>query len=378
MTLSRITCIDDNTTNLRLLEKSLADDYEIQLIASSHDAVSAIRTFQPAAILLDVNMPEINGYALCRQIRNEPDIAEIPVIFLSCLKELDDRLSGYNAGGDAYVTKPFELRELKSILHSQILRKQQMDANKRNIEELRAVSWSMLRNNSEMGELLRFSQGIAGVKDEAAFVDHIFTTLTNLGLNATMQVKLVSGEIIARSDQKPFTLIEKELLELAQNGQRISAKGNKYIFCGTSIILLIRNMPIEDEALLGRLKDHLCILLDSAEASIEIINGEKERTRLHGLKTLETIETINAEFSAIIENAEKLYQQSSLSMERLADALEQAFMVMDLTDEQEKQLQRFIESARSEIEKQHELKLLFQSSMIHILEMVADLKGEAE
>ena len=378
MTLSRITCIDDNTTNLRLLEKSLADDYEIQLIASSHDAISAIRTFQPAAILLDVNMPDINGYALCRQIRNEPDIAEIPVIFLSCLKELDDRLSGYNAGGDAYVTKPFELRELKSILHSQILRKQQMDANKRNIEELRAVSWSMLRNNSEMGELLRFSQGIAGVKDEAAFVDHIFTTLTNLGLNATMQVKLVSGEIIARSDQKPFTLIEKELLELAQNGQRISAKGNKYIFCGTSIILLIRNMPIEDEALLGRLKDHLCILLDSAEASIEIINGEKERTRLHGLKTLETIETINAEFSAIIENAEKLYQQSSLSMERLADALEQAFMVMDLTDEQEKQLQRFIESARSEIEKQHELKLLFQSSMIHILEMVADLKGEAE
>ena len=378
MSTSRITCIDDNTTNLRLLEKSLAEDYEVQSIASSHDAIAAIKDFRPAVILLDVNMPDINGYDLCRQIRSEPDIAEIPVIFLSCLKELDDRLSGYNAGGDAYVTKPFELRELKSILHSQILRKQQMDTSKRSIEELRAVSWSIMRNNSEMGELLRFSQGIAKVKDEAAFVDHIFTTLTNLGLTATMQIKLISGDIIARSDHKPFTLIEKELLDLAQNGQRISANGNKYIFCGTSVVLLIRNMPVEDEELLGRLKDHLCILLDAAEASIEIINGEKERARLHGQKTLQTIETINTEFSTILDNAEKLYNQSSFSIERLADALEQAFMVMDLTEEQESKLLAFIEDARNEIEKQHQLKLLFQSSMIHILEMVTDLKNDPE
>lgn len=375
MTLERITCIDHDTADLRLLETSLSDTYDVQLIASSADAIAAVRHFMPSLILLEVNLPEINGYQLCKAIREDPDTREIPVVFLSCMKELEDRLMGYSAGGDAYVTKPFDLRELKSIVHSQILKKQQLDASKRNIEELRAVSWSMLCNNSEMGELLRFSQGIAKVKDEAAFVDHIFSTLSNLGLAATMLVRLISGEIVARSDQKPFTLIEKELLDLAQNGQRITANGNKYIFRGNSIVLLIRNMPIEDEALLGRLKDHLCFLLDAAEASIEIINGEKERSRLLETKADHTIETINAAFCSIIETAEKLYQQSSTSMEHLAIALEQAFMVMDLTEEQEARLLGFIEDTQGEIEKQHHLKLLFQSSMVDILEMVDDLKG---
>ena len=116
MTAVRITCIDDNTTNLRLLEKSLGDNFEMQLIESPHDAIQALQVFKPQAVLLDVNMPELNGYEICRRIRADASIADIPVIFLSCMTELEDRLSGYAAGGDAYVTKPFELRELKSIL----------------------------------------------------------------------------------------------------------------------------------------------------------------------------------------------------------------------------------------------------------------------
>lgn len=375
MNKERISCIDDNDTNLRLLEKSLRDDFDVQIILSPRDAIAALCDFRPALILLDVNMPDINGYELCQQIRQTAALADTPVIFVTCMKDLEDRLSGYAAGGDAYLTKPFDLRELKSVIQSLLMRKKTADASKRSAEELRAMSWTMLRNTSEMGELLRFSQGIAKVKDEVAFVDHLFTTLAALNLSATVLVKLLSGEVVARSDGKPFTLIEKELLDLAHNGQRITAQGNKYIFRSDNIVLLIRNMPLEDEALLGRMKDHLCILLDAAEASIEIINGEKRRSQLQNSLTDKTIGAINAEFETIIDTADKLYRQSSSSIERLASALEHSFMVMDLTEQQEHQILRFIEDSRRETEKQHELKSLFQSSMMHILEMVSNLKN---
>lgn len=375
MNKDRISCIDDNDTNLRLLEKSLCDSFDVQILQSPHDAIAALCAFKPAVILLDVNMPDLNGYELCQQIRQTPALADAPIIFVTCMKDLDDRLAGYAAGGDAYLTKPFDLRELKSLIQSLLVRKKSVEASKRNAEELRAMSWTMLRNTSEMGELLRFSQGIAKVKDEVAFVDHLFTTLGALNLSATVLVRLLSGEVVARSDGKPFTLIEKELLDLARNGQRITAQGNKYIFHSDNIVLLIRNMPLADEALLGRMKDHLCILLDSAEASIAIINGEKQRAQLQISRTDETISAINAEFDIIIDTAEKLYRQSSASIERLASALEHSFMVMDLTETQEQQILKFIEESRRETEKQHELKALFQSSMMHILERVANLKN---
>lgn len=376
MTKARIVCIDDNPANLLLLEKSLRDQYEILAVSDAEAALSTLVEVPPALVLLDVNMPRLNGYELCRRIRDHDAIGDIPIVFLSCMKDLDDRLAGYAAGGDGYVTKPFDLRELRSILQAQIQRRQQLDDSRRNIENLRSMSWTMMRNNSEMGELLRFSQGLAKVKDEAAFVDHLFTTLDNLGLSATLLVKLLTGEIVARNDGKPFTLMEKELLDLARSGPRITANGNKYLFRGDSLILLIRNMPIEDEDLTGRLKDHLCILLDSAEASIAIINGEKERAQLLSERTDQTADGIYREFDTLIQTAEQLHSQSSASIEGLAVALEHAFMVMDLTEEQEQQILKFIERARTEVEHQHELKGLFQFSMQRILTMVNDLKSQ--
>lgn len=376
MTKARIVCIDDNPANLLLLEKSLRDQYEILAVSDAEAALSTLVETPPALVLLDVNMPRLNGYELCRRIRDHDAIGDIPIVFLSCMKDLDDRLAGYTAGGDGYVTKPFDLRELRSILQAQIQRRQQLDDSRRNIENLRSMSWTMMRNNSEMGELLRFSQGLAKVKDEAAFVDHLFTTLDNLGLSATLLVKLLTGEIVARNDGKPFTLMEKELLDLARSGPRITANGNKYLFRGDSLILLIRNMPIEDEDLTGRLKDHLCILLDSAEASIAIINGEKERAQLLSERTDQTADGIYREFDTLIQTAEQLHSQSSASIEGLAVALEHAFMVMDLTEEQEQQILKFIERARTEVEHQHELKGLFQFSMQRILTMVNDLKSQ--
>lgn len=376
MTQDRLVCIDDNDANLRLIEKSLRDDYDVVRITDPLHALATIEEVQPALVLLDVNMPGLNGYDLCRQLRANPATAELPVVFLSCMKDLVDRLAGYDAGGDGYITKPFDLRELQSVVRAHILRKRQIDDSKRNAEQLRAMSWTMLRNNSEMGELLRFSQGIAKMKDEAALVDSLFTTLTHLGLSATVLLKIISGEVVARSDGKPFTLIEKELLDLACNGERITANGNKYLFRGDNIILLIRNMPLDDEALLGRLRDHLCILLDSAEASITIINGEKLREQLQKNQTDQTLHGIQQEFRNMVATADQLHQRSSSSIEGLARALEHAFMVMDLTEEQEHKLLQFIEQARAELEHQQDLKQLFQASMHNILELVGG-KGHA-
>lgn len=376
MSKDRIICIDDNETNLLLVQKALGDIYQVETVSDPRQALECMQDFKPDLILLDVSMPEINGYELCQQIRDQALWANTPIVFLTCMKELDDRLAGYAAGGDGYVTKPFDVKELSSILRAHILRKKNSDAKDKNISNLRSINWSMLRNNSEMGELLRFSQGISNVKNEAAFIEHLFSTLANLGLSSTVLIRVVSGEIISRSDGKPFTLIEKELLDMAQSGNRITASGNKYIFRGESVVLLIRNMPIDDEDLVGRLRDHICVLLDSAEASIQIINAEKVRTKDQDCKTKRLLKTINNEFDAIMNTADEIHDQAAASIENLATAMEHAFAAMDLTEEQEEHMLHFIENARNEVEHQHELKTIFKHSMSNIVDMVQDLREQ--
>ena len=373
----RILCIDDNSSNLMLVEKALGHDYQVLSVEDPATAYAHMMEFEPDLILLDVNMPEINGYDLCKRIRDDPTWSTTPIVFLTCMKELDDRLAGYAAGGDGYITKPFDVRELKSILRNHILRKKSLDSKDQKLSDLRSINWSMLKNTSEMGELLRFSQGIANVKDEVAFIDHLFTTLTNLELASTVLLRITSGEIIARSDGKPFTLIEKELLDMAHSGNRITASGNKYLFRGDNLILLIRNMPVDDEELLGRLRDHLCVLLDSAEASILLINAEKERKMAQTDKTNEILQAISDEFEVVTRTVDEIHKQAHASIENLAIAMEHAFAVMDLTEDQEAYILKYIEKAREEVEHQHELKTVFKHSMSHIKNVVRDLSKQA-
>lgn len=110
---SAILIIDDNPTNLNVLFDYL-NKYEFK-ISVAPDANFALRTLEeelPDLILLDILMPEIDGYELCRKLKAEKRTADIPVIFISALSEMANKLEGFEAGGVDYITKPFQKEEV--------------------------------------------------------------------------------------------------------------------------------------------------------------------------------------------------------------------------------------------------------------------------
>ncbi len=111
-----ISYIDDNETNQTLIRKSLYQAYDIYHITSPEDAINSLTENTPDLILLDVNMPVIDGYQLCRNIREQESFKETPIIFLTCRSEIKDKLEGFSSGGDAYITKPYQIDELKCII----------------------------------------------------------------------------------------------------------------------------------------------------------------------------------------------------------------------------------------------------------------------
>lgn len=108
----KILVVDDTPTNLSILEEILEEDYSISIAQSGTQALSITEKFKPDLILLDVNMPGIDGFETCRKLKSRDSTRSIPVIFITARTEPEDVVQGFNEGGVDYITKPFNYSEV--------------------------------------------------------------------------------------------------------------------------------------------------------------------------------------------------------------------------------------------------------------------------
>ena len=114
----RLLVIDDEPNLLRAVAACLkAEDYEVSTARSGHEALMQLAEFVPDLIISDIRMPGMDGYKLARQLRGSPRTALVPIVFLSAKDETADRIEGFHAGIDAYLTKPFEPDELIAVVN---------------------------------------------------------------------------------------------------------------------------------------------------------------------------------------------------------------------------------------------------------------------
>ena len=121
---SRILLVDDNPTNLAILAEMLGDEYRWEAATSGEEALEIAPDFQPDLILLDVMMPGINGYETCRRIRANPALRNVKIVMVSAKALVSERLEGYDAGADDYLTKPFDEEELLAKVRVYLSREQ--------------------------------------------------------------------------------------------------------------------------------------------------------------------------------------------------------------------------------------------------------------
>lgn len=129
----RLLVVDDEPNLLRAVAACLkAEDYEVNTARSGREALLQLAAAVPDLVVSDIRMPGMDGYQLARQLRGSPRTALVPIVFLTAKDETADRIEGFRAGIDAYLTKPFEPEELIAVVngilsrvertHSQIAR----------------------------------------------------------------------------------------------------------------------------------------------------------------------------------------------------------------------------------------------------------------
>lgn len=130
-----ILIVDDIPENLRLLASTLSEQgYEVRCAKNGTMALTGARTAPPDLILLDVKMPDMDGYEVCQQLKAEPLTCDIPIIFMSALDDVLDKVKAFEVGGVDYITKPLQVGEVLARIKSQLA----LQAAKAEIEQLNA------------------------------------------------------------------------------------------------------------------------------------------------------------------------------------------------------------------------------------------------
>ena len=116
-----ILLVDDNPRNLQVFGKLLLKEkYKIEFAVNGESTLEWLKNRQFDLILLDLNMPGMNGFEVCKRIRSDKEMYEIPIIFLSAESERESILKGFEVGAQDYVTKPFDSRELLARVKTQL------------------------------------------------------------------------------------------------------------------------------------------------------------------------------------------------------------------------------------------------------------------
>ncbi len=112
--------VDDNATNIDLLVNTLKDDYRLGIAKRGIKAIEYAEKFHPDLILLDIMMPEMDGYEVCDRLKNSPDTQSIPVIFITAMTDTINKTKGFDLGAVDYITKPFHSAEVRARVRTHI------------------------------------------------------------------------------------------------------------------------------------------------------------------------------------------------------------------------------------------------------------------
>lgn len=166
----RLLLVDDVKANLLLLAKALGQDYECRLANDGASALTQAFGDPPDLILLDVMMPGLDGYEVCRRLKTDPRTMNIPVIFLTHLNEEEDEKTGLEAGAIDYITKPFRLPIIKARVRNHLELKRRGDLleqlagmdgltgipNRRRFDETLLAEWNRARRYGASLALILF------------------------------------------------------------------------------------------------------------------------------------------------------------------------------------------------------------------------------
>lgn len=275
--------VDDDSDNCSLLEGIFENDYHV-LSANSGQACLDIVAQQPVdVVLLDIFMPEMDGYEVCRRLKSNVATATIAIIFVSALTSTEERLRGYEIGAEDYVVKPVHAEDMVNTVTKVMAHRLKTREVEKHSKEAMSTAFQAMSTSAELGYIIRYLQSSYDCKTLQDLAEKLLETTELFGLNCCL--------LFRRGFQNEYfgcrrDSIEAKVLDRSSDSDRIINFGARTLINEQRVSLLVKNMPLAQPENYGRIKDNLVFLINGTEARIKSLEVEYQldEERKNGLQ----------------------------------------------------------------------------------------------
>ncbi|MEL0631672.1 response regulator [Pseudoalteromonas carrageenovora] len=334
MALTKILAVDDEPFNLEIIEEILEElDFELQVATSGPECLGMVEDYMPQVILLDVSMPQMNGYEVCKALKANPNTAHIIVMFVSARGTVEERMEGYSVGAEDYIVKPFGHDELKSKLknlNQVLIEKQSLE---KQVEDATSTAFNAMANSSEMGEIVNYVENIGFINEPEELGKALIDCLKSFDLQSNVEFRQ-GDEISHLALNGVCSPIVVELFEMLKNKGRLHEFSHRILVNYELISLLILNMPDHDPDKHGRIRDHVCFIVSVTEQQLRAIMTKKmlesQQAKLNAVAS-----TVHSKFHGLISLLNENRQSNERVFKQLQEELEERIPTMGLDEDQE-------------------------------------------
>lgn len=343
-----VLAIDDDRISQKMISRALQGvGLKPRLANDGEHGLEEAARATPDVILLDVEMPGMNGYEVCEQLRNTPETQDTPIIFLSSHSSLRERMQGYEVGADDYLVKPFEPDHLNARIRVILKYREQRKELESQYEVAQKTAMVAMANISELGLAMRFLERSYNHKTYEEITEALFEITDNLSISCCILIH-TSEEQLWFSSEGSIKPLEKELIEMADKDKRFFDFGSRTIVNYQNLSLLVKDMPLDDMDRYGRLKDLFPVLLSAVDSKVNALNIEQALTR-QGEELVSSFARIRSSFYYLTKDLIHNQNQSETVLREMLESLNFDFLRMGLEEDQEEYLLNRVDTAIEEV-----------------------------
>lgn len=338
----KVLIIDDEPAVLNLLEAILENDFKVEKWSSVKDGIQSLHVNKPDLIILDINLGEAYGIDTAKMIKLDPDNNDIPIIFISGLATREDRIAGYEAGAIDFISKPFITEEVLHKVRVHIKFHSEIEERNKTIDETRQMAFTAMSQSGEIGQVLHFMRDSFVCNTYEIIADRIFEYMDSQQLNTAILIK--ADKPLYFSPEGEVARLDREILERLNILERIIDFGKRTLYNFENISILVKDMPVDDEGLYGRIKDNICLIMEAADAKITGINNDITLQK-HNDAISNAIDSSRKTLKEIEASFQNNAKMNTEIMFRLKEKIEDSFIQLGLSESQEIEISEIIDKA---------------------------------
>lgn len=366
--------VSDNLLINELVRQSLSGLCTCFSSESSEAALQAVHDLQPDLLLLDCSPGSEIGFELSRAVRST--CPSTWIIFLDAHpdeKKQDAQMAAYLAGADDYLASPFSDAELLHKAELLLQRAKHTRHLQSALQDANAVAMQAISNISEQGGIIDFARRAMKCTDAESLLRALLFTLGNhFNLKAVVQIQFDGQRETLNTEGRSSPLEAALLARHAEDGTRIFQYGRRLVVHYPGVVVQLKDLPLENEEYVGRLRDHLALMAETAEYRLRSIRMEAENRRQARL-----IQGSLTQIRGVIHMLECNYKQQQSDVMDLFDAmrgkLAPLLIQLGLNDQQEHVVMSEIERAIGDADELYNAGLQLDGHFAGVLAMLASL-----